>query len=106
MLLNSSEFTVWDRPWPPNEEARGGCCNPSEERLELGRLRYLGEDPKDRVLRNPLKQMEARGGGLFELDWHERARLLRQLVDWQCECRSRGAGLIASDAFGCHSCHH
>ncbi|WOO76837.1 uncharacterized protein LOC62_01G000452 [Vanrija pseudolonga] len=83
MLLNSSEFTVWDRPWPPNEEARGGCCNPSEERLELGRLRYLGEDPKDRVLRNPLKQMEARGGGLFELDWHERARLLRQLVDWQ-----------------------
>ncbi|KAL1413154.1 hypothetical protein Q8F55_000903 [Vanrija albida] len=83
MLLNSSEFTVWDRPWPPNEEARGGCCNPSEERLELGRLRYPGEDPKERVLRNPLKQIEARGGGLFELDWHERARLLRQLVDWQ-----------------------
>lgn len=83
-LLNSSEFTVWDRTWGTNEETRSACCNTSEERLELGRLRGPDEERNFRAKRNPLLQMEAKGGGLFEMDWHERARLLRQLVDWQC----------------------
>jgi len=84
-FLNSSEFTVWDRPWAPNEEVRAGCCNPSTDRHELGRLRYAGEPLAERAGRNPIKQIEQRGGGLFELDWRERAKLLRQLVDWQRE---------------------
>lgn len=84
-LLSSTEFTVWDRPWAPNEEARGGCCNKTPGRTELGRLRYAGEPPGERVERNPLRQIEKKGGGLFELDWRERASMLRQLVDWQCE---------------------
>ncbi|EIW67671.1 hypothetical protein TREMEDRAFT_14561, partial [Tremella mesenterica DSM 1558] len=83
MLLNSTEFTVWDRPWAPHEEARSGCCNPSEQRKELGRLRYVGEPLETRTYKNPLKQVEKRGGGLFELNWRERAKLLRQMVDWQ-----------------------
>lgn len=48
-------------------------------------MRPLGEDPKERVKRNPIKQMEEKGQGIFELDWQERAKLLRQLVDWQRE---------------------
>jgi hypothetical protein len=52
------------------------------ERHRLGRLDE--EALQDRDVRNPLKQIEVRGGGLFELEWYERARLLRQLVDWQC----------------------
>ena len=83
-LLNSTEFTVWDRPWASNEEVRGGCCNDAKNRTELGRLRYYGEPPEDRVEKNPIKRMVDQGGGLFELDWRERAKLLRQLVDWQC----------------------
>ena len=85
MLLNSPDFTVWDRPWAPNEEARAGCCNLSEGRYELGRLRYAGEPLADRLGKNPIKRMAETGGGLFELDWRERAKLLRQLVDWQRE---------------------
>jgi hypothetical protein len=65
---------VWDRPWAPHEEARGSCCTDNPERAEMGRLR------------NPIKVIEEKGGGIFEMDWHERAKLLRQLVDWQCEC--------------------
>lgn len=86
-LRDSPEFTVWDRPWAPNEEARGSCCNDSEDRTELGRLRYSGEPVAERVKKNPILQVESRGGGLFELDWKDRAKLLRQLVDWQCEFR-------------------
>ncbi|OXG18707.1 hypothetical protein C366_02816 [Cryptococcus neoformans Tu401-1] len=82
-LATTSEWTVWDRPWPINEENRGSCCTDDPDRAELGRLRYQGEPAADRVQRNPLKRMEEKGGGLFELDWAERARLLRQLVDWQ-----------------------
>ncbi|UOH80730.1 hypothetical protein LQV05_003387 [Cryptococcus neoformans] len=82
-LATTSEWTVWDRPWPINEENRGSCCTDDPDRAELGRLRYQGEPAADRVRRNPLKRMEEKGGGLFELDWAERARLLRQLVDWQ-----------------------
>ena len=85
MLLNSTEFTVWDRPWAPNEEARSSCCSDSDDRKELGRLRYIGEPLEVRANKNPLKQIEQRGGGLFELDWRERAKLLRQMVDWQCK---------------------
>lgn len=85
MLLNSPEFTVWDRPWIANEEVRAGCCNNAVDRLEQGRLRDWHESLDVRVSRNPLKQAEERGGGLFELDWRERAKLLRQMVDWQCE---------------------
>lgn len=83
-LLNSAEFTVWDRPWASNEEVRGGCCNDAPNRTELGRLRYYGEPPRDRVDKNPIKRIMEKGGGLFELDWRDRAKLLRQLVDWQC----------------------
>lgn len=86
-MLGPSEFTVWDRPWAPNEEARGSCCNSSSDRTELGKLRYAGEPAAERLGRNPLVQAERKGGGLFELDWRERAGLLRQLVDWQCELR-------------------
>lgn len=88
-LATTSEWTVWDRPWPINEENRGSCCTDDPDRAELGRLRYQGEPAADRVQRNPLKRMEEKGGGLFELDWAERARLLRQLVDWQCRFPSR-----------------
>jgi hypothetical protein len=84
-LLGPSEFTVWDRPWAPNEEARASCCTQASDRTELGRLRYAGEPPAERVSRNPLVKAAERGGGLFELHWRERAGLLRQLVDWQCE---------------------
>lgn len=80
---------MWDRPWPINEENRGPCCNDDPDRAELGRLRHQGEPAADRAQRNPLKKMEEKGGGLFELDWAERARLLRQLVDWQCQFPSR-----------------
>ncbi|CAK9784403.1 hypothetical protein CC85DRAFT_289190 [Cutaneotrichosporon oleaginosum] len=83
MLLNSTEFTVWDRPWAPHEEARGDCCNKSADRMLLGRLRGPNEEKQARVKKNPIAQMEKKGGGIFELDWYERARLLRQLVDWQ-----------------------
>lgn len=82
-LLGNSEFTVWDRPWAPNEEARGSCCTANPDRNELGRLRYPGEPLNERAKKNPIAQMEAAGGGIFELHWSERARLLRQLVDWQ-----------------------
>ncbi|KAL7423050.1 hypothetical protein Q5752_002349 [Cryptotrichosporon argae] len=82
-LHYSPEFTVWDRPWPAHEDARGPCCSDQPNRLELGRLRYAGEEPIERTKRNPIRQVEERGGGLFELDWRERAALLRQLVDWQ-----------------------
>ncbi len=34
----------------------------------------------ERLLRNPLLEK-----GLWELSWHERSTLLRQMVDWQCE---------------------
>lgn len=88
-LLNTTEFTVWDRPWASNEEVRGGCCNDASNRTELGRLRYYGEPPQDRVEKNPIKRMVDQGGGLFELDWRERAKLLRQLVDWQCKSLPR-----------------
>lgn len=84
-LHHSVEFTVWDRPWAPNEETRGSCCTDAPDRTELGRLRYSGEPVSVRLEKNPIAQMEARGGGLFELDWRERAKLLRQLVDWQCK---------------------
>jgi hypothetical protein len=84
-LNNSAEFTVWDRPWAPNEETRGPCCTDVADRLELGRLRYTGEPASVRLGKNPIAQVEARGGGLFELGWRERAALLRQLVDWQCK---------------------
>jgi hypothetical protein len=77
---------VWDRPWAPHEEARGSCCTDNPERAEMGRLRYPGEPLGDRAARNPIKVIEEKGGGIFEMDWHERAKLLRQLVDWQCEC--------------------
>lgn len=88
MLLNSSEFTVWDRPWAPHEEARAWCCNTSPDAQMLGRLRGPNEERAARVQKNPLVQIESKGGGLFELGWYERARLLRQLVDWQCELDS------------------
>lgn len=101
MLLNSSEFTVWDRAWAPSEEARGDCCNKTPTRLELGRLRGPGEDKSARVKKNPLVQIERRGGGLFELDWYERARLLRQLVDWQRELKLPVSQLTCSLTFGC-----
>lgn len=83
-LLNSPEFTVWDRAWPANEEVRGGCCNSARDRTELGRLRYIGEPVSERAAKNPIKQQVDRGGGIFEMDWRERIKLLRQLVDWQC----------------------
>ncbi|WVW84883.1 hypothetical protein I302_106918 [Kwoniella bestiolae CBS 10118] len=82
-LTNTSEWTVWDRGWPINEEDRGSCCTSDPYRSELGRLRYYGEPSNARAAKNPITQVEARGGGLFELDWRERASLLRQLVDWQ-----------------------
>ncbi|GMK57315.1 hypothetical protein CspeluHIS016_0401490 [Cutaneotrichosporon spelunceum] len=82
-LLNSQEFTVWDRAWAPHEEARAECCNKSADRGLLGRLRGPNEDKQARVKKNPIAQIEKKGGGIFELDWYERARLLRQLVDWQ-----------------------
>lgn len=89
MLKLSPEFTVWDRPWEPHEEATSSCCKPDlEGRLRVGRLRDDDEAPDARERRNPLKQIEERGGGLFELHWKERVRLLRQLVDWQCECKA------------------
>jgi hypothetical protein len=86
-LLNSTEFTVWDRPWAPNEEARGPCCNESEDRTELGRLRYPGEPERERQKRNPMLKESVASEGVFGLDWRERAKLLRQLVDWQRESR-------------------
>jgi len=83
-LLNSTEFTVWDRAWAANEEVRGGCCNSAEDRMELGRLRYIGEPVNERVGKNPIKKQVDKGGGIFEMDWRDRAKMLRQLVDWQC----------------------
>ncbi|WVR06507.1 hypothetical protein IAU60_003538 [Kwoniella sp. DSM 27419] len=82
-LTNTSEWTVWDRGWPINEEDRGMCCIDDPYRTELGRLRYAGESMSTRGEKNPLKRIEKLGGGLFELDWKERVRILRQLVDWQ-----------------------
>jgi hypothetical protein len=38
--------------------------------------------------------IEEKGGGIFEMDWYERAKLLRQMVDWQCEC---GVGVVWVD---------
>lgn len=83
MLETSHEFTVWDEPWLPNEESRGGCCTKDEDRQLRGRLRAPGEERKARLSKNPLKRMEETGQGVFELEWSERAKLLRQLVDWQ-----------------------
>jgi len=83
-LLNSTEFTVWDRAWAANEEVRGGCCNSAEDRMELGRLRYFGEPLNERVAKNPIKKQVEKGGGIFEMDWRDRVKMLRQLVDWQC----------------------
>jgi len=83
-LLNSTEFTVWDRAWAANEEVRGGCCNSAEDRMELGRLRYFGEPLNERVAKNPIKKQIEKGGGIFEMDWRDRVKMLRQLVDWQC----------------------
>ncbi|KAK6907994.1 hypothetical protein I203_101995 [Kwoniella mangroviensis CBS 8507] len=82
-LTNTSEWTVWDRGWPINEEDRGSCCTSDPHRSELGRLRYYGEPSNARASKNPISQVEQKGGGLFEIDWWERAKLLRQLVDWQ-----------------------
>ncbi|WVQ65582.1 uncharacterized protein L199_003760 [Kwoniella botswanensis] len=82
-LTNTSEWTVWDRGWPINEEDRGSCCTSDPHRSELGRLRYYGEPSNARASKNPISQVEQKGGGLFEMDWWERAKLLRQLVDWQ-----------------------
>ncbi len=42
-------------------------------------------------LRNPLLEK-----GLWELSWHERSTLLRQMVDWQCECVRASDGWLAS----------
>lgn len=100
-LLNSNEFTVWDEPWPAHEDQRGACCSTVPDRLEQGRLRQPGEDPKTRVERNPIKKMEAHGRGIFELEWQERAKLLRQLVDWQRESKLKRL-LISSHARGQH----
>ncbi|KAK4684593.1 hypothetical protein P7C73_g5580, partial [Tremellales sp. Uapishka_1] len=97
MLMGSQEFTVWDRLWAPNEEARGGCCNSSSERKELGRLRYSGEPLQARAAKNPIKQIEEKGGGLFELDWRERSKLLRQLVDWQRGCLNVSFPMILAE---------
>jgi hypothetical protein len=93
-LLSSPEFTVWDRPWAPNEEARGSCCTDAPDRQEWGRLQYSGEPIADRAKKNPIFQAEQRGGGLFELSWIERAKLLRQLVDWQRELRTHVTQLM------------
>ncbi|TYJ56437.1 hypothetical protein B9479_002840 [Cryptococcus floricola] len=83
-LSETSEWTVWDRPWPLNEEQRASCCLTDDPyRAELGRLRYPGESMGARVERNPIKRVEAKGGGLFEMDWRDRVALMRQLVDWQ-----------------------
>lgn len=60
----------------------------------MGKLRYAGEPPAERVGRNPLVQAEKRGGGLFELDWRERVGLLRQMVDWQRKLRPLPGGRI------------
>ncbi|BEI86219.1 hypothetical protein CcaverHIS002_0605060 [Cutaneotrichosporon cavernicola] len=84
MLLNSQEFTVWDRPWAPHEEARAECCNKSADRGLLGRLRGPNEDKQTRVKKNPIAQIEKKGGGNIRARLvRARARLLRQLVDWQ-----------------------
>ncbi|OCF46019.1 hypothetical protein I317_00107 [Kwoniella heveanensis CBS 569] len=82
-LMNSTEWTVWDSGWPINEADRGSCCTSNPHRTELGRLRYPGEPLNQRAARNPIKQIEEKGGGIFELDWKERIKMLRQLVDWQ-----------------------
>lgn len=74
---------MWDDPWPAREDQRGSCCSTDPDRLELGRLRQPGEDVRERVERNPLKRVMDKGGSLWELDWQERAKLLRQFVDWQ-----------------------
>jgi len=84
---------VWDWATAPHDEAHASCCKPDAgpERLNAGRLwddgtangSANGAAPLARDKRNPIKQMEDKGGGMFELDWYERARLLRQLVDWQ-----------------------
>ncbi|WWC62776.1 uncharacterized protein I303_105373 [Kwoniella dejecticola CBS 10117] len=82
-LTQTSEWTVWDRGWPINEEDRGSCCTSDPYRGELGRLRYYGEHSSERAAKNPVRRAEERGGGIFELDWSERVLLLRQMVDWQ-----------------------
>ncbi|WVF68996.1 hypothetical protein IAT40_003770 [Kwoniella sp. CBS 6097] len=82
-LTNSTEWTVWDRGWPINEADRGSCCTSNPHRGELGRLRYPGEPLNERAAKNPIRQIEEKGGGIFELDWKERVKMLRQLVDWQ-----------------------
>ncbi|ORY25948.1 hypothetical protein BCR39DRAFT_498733 [Naematelia encephala] len=83
MLAQSTEFTVWDHEWAHNEEARGSCCTSNPDRLYLGRLLHGGETVEDRVEKNPIRRMQKENKGLFELDWQERVKLLRQLVDWQ-----------------------
>ncbi|WWC70942.1 uncharacterized protein I206_104894 [Kwoniella pini CBS 10737] len=82
-LSQTSEWTVWDRGWPINEEDRGSCCTSDPFRSELGRLRYYGEPSNARAAKNPIRQVEERGGGIFELDWTEKVAILRQMVDWQ-----------------------
>ncbi|KAK8858751.1 hypothetical protein IAR55_002980 [Kwoniella newhampshirensis] len=83
VLTNTSEWTVWDRDWPTTEQDRAGCCSTDPHRDELGKLRHYGEPKNARAKNNPLVKVEEKGGGLFELDWVERVRLLRQMVDWQ-----------------------
>jgi hypothetical protein len=51
--------------------------------MELGRLRYFGEPLNERVAKNPIKKQIEKGGGIFEMDWRDRVKMLRQLVDWQ-----------------------
>ena len=55
-------------------------------------MRYAGEPDSERLGRNPMKRIMEQGGGIFELDWRERAKILRQLVDWQC--RLSGIGVV------------
>lgn len=78
---------MWDRPWAPNEDGRASCCRTDlddEERMDLGRLRYRGEPMSERGKQNPIQGFENGSGGLWTLPWEDRAKLLRQMVDWQC----------------------
>jgi hypothetical protein len=46
----------------------------------------------ERLARNPLLEK-----GLWQLSWHEKATILRQLVDWQCERPPRQTDVFRAD---------
>lgn len=105
-LQPGTPLTVWDEyfytPYvqrPVKKKSKSTSSTPVTNGKGKGKARDSGahteeaidedmEDPgvkaareyQERLARNPLAEK-----GLWELSWHERSTMLRQMVDWQCE---------------------